>query len=65
MMMALSPDGMQLDPAEMQPEYEGIDGAMGGLDGQELNAFASPLARDYHQGPDGWQPSGSSIEVER
>lgn len=65
MMMAMSPEGMQMDHAEMQPEYEGIGGAMDGLDGQEFIAFASPSAREQPQGPFARQPSGSSIEVER
>ena len=65
MMMAMSPEGMQLDHAEMQPEYGGVGGPMGELDGQEFVAFASPSAQDHPQGPAARQPSGSSIEVER
>ena len=58
MMMALSPDGMQLDHAEMQAEYAGIDGAMGG---QEYIAFASPSAETNPRGQLPGSPQGQAL----
>ena len=65
MMMAMSPDGMQLDQAEALPEYNDMLEQMVQPDGQEFMAFASPSVQDDPQRLGAQQPSASSVEVER